>query len=187
MREKYNFIYKNFLISLKELKKLRNYFIFSLILFFSFSIIGMIFPHFFEDKIIDLIKSLIEKTENLNIFELFVFITANNIQVAFIGIIFGVLFGIVPTLALIVNGYVLGFIINKSIISEGIFIIWRLFPHGIFEIPAVLISTSIGIRLGTDLKNFKKNLKSSIRIFILIIVPLLVIAGIIESLLVVLI
>ena len=67
-------------------------------------------------------------------------------------------------------------------LKEGIFILWRLLPHGIFEIPAILISTSLGIRLGTDFKNFKKNLKSAIRVFLLIIVPLLVIAGIIEGL-----
>ena len=117
--------------------------------------------------------------------DLFVFITSNNIQVSFFSMILGILFGIIPTLTLIVNGYVLGFVINKSIASEGIFIIWRLFPHGIFELPAVLISISLGIKLGTDLKNFRKNIKSSLITFILVVVPLLVIAGIIESLLVI--
>lgn len=184
MKKRYNFIYSNFLIALKDLKKLINYFIFSLVLFFLFSIIGIIFPHILEDKIIELIKSLIDKTDGLNILELFIFITSNNIQVSFFGMILGIFLGIIPTLTLIVNGYVLGFVLNKSIASEGIFIIWRLFPHGIFEIPAVLISTSLGIKIGTNFKNIKKNFKSSLRIFILIVIPLLVIAGIIESILV---
>lgn len=184
MKKRHNFIYKNFLMALKDLKKIKNYFIFSLVLFFSFSIIGIIFPHILEDKILELIKSLIVKTEGLNLIELFIFITSNNIQVSFFGMILGIFLGIIPSLALIVNGYVLGFVINRSIASEGIFIIWRLFPHGIFEIPAVLIGTSLGIKLGTDFKNIQKNFKSSLRIFILILIPLLVIAGIIESFLV---
>ncbi len=184
MKKRYNFIYQNFLTALKDLRKLRNYFIFSLVLFFLFSIIGIVFPHILEDKILELIKSLINKTDGLNVIELFIFITSNNIQVSFFGMILGIIFAIIPTLTLIINGYVLGFVINRSIVSEGIFIIWRLFPHGIFEIPAVLISTSLGIKIGTDFKNIKKNLKSALRIFILIVVPLLVIAGIIESILV---
>lgn len=185
MKKKYNFIYENFLFALKDLKKIKNYFIFSIITFFLFVIIGIIFPNFFEKQILNLINSLIKKTEDMNFISLFVFITANNLQVSFIGMILGILFGIIPAITLIVNGYVLGFVINRAIASEGIFIIWRLFPHGIFELPAVLISISLGIRLGIDLKNFKKNIKSSLIIFILIVIPLLIIAGIIESFLVI--
>lgn len=96
--------------------------------------------------------------------------------------IFGILLGILPFLALVVNGYVLGFVANQAIAIDGIFVLWRLLPHGIFEIPAILISTALGIRLGTDLKNIKKNFISSIRIFLLIVIPLLVIAGLIEGL-----
>jgi stage II sporulation protein M len=166
-------------------EKIKNYLIFSITIFFLFAIIGIIFPHFFENRILELINSLIKKTEGMNFIDLFVFITANNIQVSFVGIILGILFGIIPVLTLITNGYVLGFVINKSIASEGIFIIWRLFPHGIFELPAVFISISLGIKLGTDLKNSKKNIKSALITFILVVVPLLVIAGMIESLFVI--
>ena len=86
------------------------------------------------------------------------FIFLNNIQSAFLGFILGIIFGIIPLTILIVNGYILGFVMNKSVAVEGILIIWRLVPHGIFEIPAILISTSLGIKLGTDLRNFKKNI-----------------------------
>lgn len=184
MKQKHTYIYKNFLIAIKDLKKLKNYFLFSSIVFLLFSIIGMIIPGVFEDQILELIKNLIEQTKGLSALQLVSFITANNIQVAFFGIVFGIIFGILPTLALVVNGYVLGFVINQSVAEAGIFVIWRLFPHGIFEIPAILISTSLGIKLGTNLKNIKKNSIASLRIFLLIVIPLLVIAGIIEGLLI---
>jgi uncharacterized membrane protein SpoIIM required for sporulation len=93
-------------------------------------------------------------------------------------------------------------VINQSVAIEGPLIIWRLFPHGIFEIPAVLISVSLGLRLGMFLffwkseveevkgvevgiwSEFKKWLMQSLRIFIFVVVPLLVIAGIIEGILI---
>tara|TARA_Y100000310_G_scaffold329934_1_gene400645 strand:+ start:832 stop:1407 length:576 start_codon:yes stop_codon:yes gene_type:complete len=178
---KHNYIYHNFKLAIRDLKKIKNYFIFSLLIFFLFSIIGLIFPNFFTEEILALIKSLIEKTQGMSTLQLISFITANNIQVAFFSVILGIFFGILPTLALIVNGYVLGFVAYQSILEGGITVLWRLLPHGIFEIPAILISTSLGIRLGTDFKNLKKNAISSIRIFLLIVVPLLVIAGLIEG------
>jgi len=160
------------------------YFIFSLLVFFIFTVIGLIFPYFFEDKILALIKNLIDQTKDLSTSELIIFITSNNVKVAFFGIVLGILFGILPTLALIINGYVLGFVAYRAILEGGIIVLWRLLPHGIFEIPAILISTAIGIKLGTDLRNLGKNFKSAIRIFIFIILPLLIIAGIIEGMLI---
>ncbi len=182
MKKRENYIYKNFRLAIKELKELRNYIIFSLVVFSLFTIIGLVYPNYFEEEILELIKSLILQTQNLRPLELVSFIMANNLKVAFFGVILGVIFGIVPTLALIVNGYVLGFVANRSIAEYGILILWRLLPHGIFEIPAILISTALGIKLGINLRNIKPNFKSAIRIFLLIVVPLLVIAGIIEGL-----
>jgi len=182
MKKRENYIYRNFKLALKELKELKNFFYFSLAIFSLFTIIGLIFPTFFQEQIIELIKSLILQTQNLRPIELISFIMANNLKVAFFGMLLGIVFGIIPTLALVVNGYVLGFVLHRSILDQGIFIIWRLLPHGIFEIPAILISTSLGIKLGINLRNFKVNFKSALRIFIFIVVPLLVIAGIIEGL-----
>jgi len=36
-----------------------------------------------------------------------------------------------------------------SVGIEGYGILWRLVPHGIFELPAVFISLGLGIKLGT--------------------------------------
>ena len=75
----------------------------------------------------------------------------------------------------------------------GIFILWRLLPHGIFEIPAIIISISMGLRLGSFLfvyhgkkkcSEFWKWIKKSSIAFLLIVIPLLVIAGLIEGILI---
>ncbi len=143
-----NFIYKNFLIGLKDLKKIKYYFWFSFFIFFLIFIVGFFLPIFFEEKILDLIKELIKQTETLNVVELIRFIIFNNTKTAFSGIILGIILGVFPLAILVINGYILGFVANKIVISEGILVLWRLLPHGVFEIPAVLISLALGLKLG---------------------------------------
>jgi len=182
----------NFKLSLEYLKKIRNYVLFSLVLFLIFVIVGFGFPIFFKEQIIRLISDLIKQTEGLGAFGLIRFIIANNIQSSFFGVIFGVVFGIFPLMIIIVNGYILGFVANQAAMVNGSLVLWRLLPHGIFEIPAIMIAVGAGFRLGMFLftsgeknwKRFKKEFINALRIFILIVIPLLVVAGIVEGLLI---
>lgn len=186
------FVYRNFRLSLDYLKKTKNYFWFSLVLFFCISILGYLFPAFFEEQILKMIAELIEKTEKLGSLDLIRFIFINNLKSGFFAMIFGVFLGIVPLVVDIMNGYVLGFVANKAISIEGVLVLWRLLPHGIFEIPAIMISIGLGLRLGLFLfisknknwKEFKKWVGDSLRVFVFIVVPLLVLASIIEGILI---
>lgn len=176
-KQSLSFIRKNFLTSLKDLKKIKLYFLFSLILFFFVSFIGLTLPIFFEEQILKLIEELIKQTQDLGFFEIIWFIILNNAKSAFFGIILGIFLGIFPIAVIILNAYILGFVANKSIVVGGFFVLWRLLPHGIFEIPAILISTALGIRLGIGLmKNciFYYNKKAKeIEVAILILLSLL--------------
>lgn len=186
-------IYENFKLSLRYLKEIKNYIWFSLILFFGVGIFGYLFPVFFVEEILNLIKEIIAKTGGLGGIGLVRFIFLNNLKSSFFAMLFGVFFGIVPFIVIIVNGYVLGFVANNAVASEGVFVLWRLLPHGIFELPAVLISVAVGLRLGMFLfvyrgggkwEEFKNWLKDAFRVFLFIIVPLLVVAAIIEGILI---
>mgnify|MGYP001559694288 CR=1 FL=1 len=181
---------KPFLKSWDFMKNAKNYIWFATILFFLLALIGFLFPIFFQQQIYDLIRELLKQTEGLNVWNMIRFIFINNLKSSFFAIFCGILFGIIPFAVLVINGYVLGFVANKTIASEGALILWRLFPHGIFELPAVLISIGIGLRLGmflfvykekNKLREFGKWLIDSLRVFVLIIIPLLVIAAIIEG------
>jgi stage II sporulation protein M len=97
-----------------------------------------------------------------------------------------------------VNGYVLGYISKITVQSSSILDLWRLFPHGIFELPAVLISLGLGLKLGfsviNNLEIFKnkkdywnsliKEIKLCVKTFIFIVLILLVFAAIIEGILI---
>ena len=194
-----NTIYSNFKDSLNYVKESRNYIYFSIGLFLIFLFIAIIFPTSVEldSQIKLLIKSLILKTQNLNPLELVAFIFVNNLSVAIIAILFGVFFCIAPLIIAASNGYVLGYVIKALVESLGalkaILSLWKLLPHGIFELPAIFIGLGIGLKMGTLLisslnkssfKLFLDNLWKSIKIIFYVILPLLIIAATIEGILI---
>lgn len=180
--------------SWEYIKDSRNFIYVVMILFFVFLLVGFFVPapQVIQDKIMDFIKELLEQTKNMSQSELIRFIILNNVKSTFFGIALGIFFGIYPVVGTIVNGYLLGFVSLLSVNNGGIITLLKLFPHGIFELPAVFIALGLGLKLGTFIfkkdksKSFKEYLINSIRIFFLIILPLLILAGIIEGSLIVL-
>ncbi len=157
--------------------------------FLLFVLIGLFIPapEIIYDKILDFIKDLLKQTQDMSLSQLIGFIISNNIKSTFFAIVFGIFLGIYPISTAVINGYVLGFVSLISIENGGLISLWRLFPHGIFELPAVFISMGVGLKFGTfilqknKIKAFKEYLINSLRIFLLIVIPLLIIAGIIEG------
>ena len=74
-----------------------------------------------------------------------------NIQASLIVLFFGIILGLIPLISTAFNFFILGFLfaylLGKSVTSAFIFLLIIL-PHGIFEIPALLIADAFGIRLG---------------------------------------
>ncbi|MEK6760311.1 MAG: stage II sporulation protein M [Nanoarchaeota archaeon] len=167
----------------------KNFIYLAIGIFFGASLISFLLPvpQSIVGQILEFVRQLLEETSGMGQLDLIRFIFLNNLQSSFIGLAFGVLLGIFPALILIVNGYILGFVASVSVQNEGILVLWRLFPHGIFELPAVFISTGLGLKFGTFIfqKNkgdsFRKYLWNSLQAFLLIVVPLLIVAAIIEG------
>ncbi|MBU1252304.1 MAG: stage II sporulation protein M [Nanoarchaeota archaeon] len=184
-----SFFKKNYALSWDYVKETKNFIYASLGLFFLFVFAGAFLPISpeIEKALIELINKLILTTEGMSSSELIAFILLNNVQSSFLGVLYGTVFGIFPVVSGIVNGYLLGFVVSKSVESEGIFILWRLFPHGIFELPALFLSLGMGLKLGSfvfqkdKLKSLKEYLINSLRVFVLVIIPLLIIAAVIEG------
>jgi stage II sporulation protein M len=174
---------------LKFIKESKGYIYGTSFLFFFFAIIGFYFP-LMEEQIMRIILELQEMFEGLNLWETISLIFFNNSRASLTAIISGISFGIIPLMIIFSNGYLIGFVSNLVARESSIFELWRLLPHGILEIPAVLISLGMGLKLGVKLlrkpnkKEFFSDLNSSLRTFVLIILPLLVVAAIIEGLLI---
>ena len=147
-------------------------------------------PENIVQLILEFIEELLRKTEGMSPVDLTSFIFFNNLQSSFFGMIFGVVFGIFPVITIVSNGYLLGFVSSSTAQSEGFLILWRLFPHGIFELPALIISMGLGLKIGTfifqkkKIESLKNYLWNSLRVFLFVIIPLLFIAAIIEGILI---
>lgn len=139
--------YKN---SWNYIKDSRNFVYVIALIFFIFALGGFFITPAgdFAEQILKFIQELIEKIQGMSQGELISFIFFNNLQSSFFGMILGVLLGIFPVVIIIANGYLLGFVASMSVNSEGILVLWRVLPHGVFELPAVFISLGLGLKLG---------------------------------------
>lgn len=175
--------------SFEFIKETKNFIFATIIIFFLFSLIGFFTPTppQIQEAIIKFIQELIEKTKDMSQSQLTSFIFTNNLQSAFLGMILGVFLGVFPIITAIANGYLLGYVAKIATQSESILILWKIFPHGIFELPAVFISLGLGLRLSAfifqkeKIKTLKILTKKSIKTFILVVIPLLIIGALIEG------
>ena len=147
--------------SLLYLKESYKYFYVSIFIFIISAVVGFTNSSRFS-FIDDLLKEIISKTANLNALELTFFIMQNNMLSALLALAGGIFFGIMPIFNAISNGVVIGYVMSKSYQIAGASILFRLVPHGIFELPAIFISLGLGIKLGftiikTYFKFFRKN------------------------------
>ncbi len=156
-----------------------------------FVILGLIFKNSFLEQQNQLIQSILAQLEGKGFFETWMFIFFHNFWANLLIIILGFTL-IYPFFSIIVNGFLIGAILARSIVEKGFFTsIALLIPHGIFEIPAILLSLALAFRIALSFKKGKQkwykryylNYKEAAIIFLKIIIPLLLIASFIETLL----
>lgn len=123
-------------------------------------------------------------------FQLAIEIFLNNLRTTIIMLLGGT-FLFIPLLILMVNGFLVGFVL-RLFLEEGHSIfefIQSLFLHSIFELPAVFISAAIGIRIGLAYILPKGNrvvavserIKEAGAIYVAIVIPLLLLAAFAEA------
>ena len=111
----------------------------------------------------------------------------HNIQVALLAAALGVTFGIGTALLLFENGVLLGAVaVHYTQRGFGLFMTAWLLPHGVFEIPSVLIAGQAGFYLARLLLHRRedRNVRQSIREWLVLVAGLammLVWAGIMEA------
>jgi len=116
-------------------------------------------------------------------------IFANNAGKALIAMLAGFFFGIFPAIFIILNGYVIGVVVSWREPDWGIEkVLLAIIPHGILEIPAVIISCAYGVWLGYRFylslfkgELFMKHLLKALKIYRKFILPTLLIAAFVEA------
>jgi stage II sporulation protein M len=176
------------------LKQLYPYLKTSLAIFGGGIVVGLIsvmhFPELsghFESSVVGFVKIF----RGLSRFELAAAIFLNNALKTLLGIILGSLFGIIPVVFLLANGVALGVVFSLSAQSRGPWLsLLSILPHGILELPAVFLGTSIGLMIGTHVvkrvfgrteATLGGELVQGLRFFCTVILPLLLIAALVEA------
>lgn len=140
-------IYKS---NLEYIFQCRNFIFIAWGIFLFFFLLGLFVPtpEFIEKEIFDLLKELSEKLSGIYGIPLIFYIFFNNLFASLFGLVLGIFLGIFSVTSSITNGYVLGFVSSLSVSAGGISSLWKLLPHGIFELPAIFISFGLGLSLG---------------------------------------
>ncbi len=119
------------------------------------------------------------------------YIFFNNTRIVFMLMFLGFIFGLLPVAIILVNGFTVGIVAEYTIKNEGLlFLLTGLLPHGIVEIPIILLAAGVGFSSGllayrtlfkhVTFETFKQSFIGATWIFFLFALPLLFVAAIIE-------
>lgn len=175
------------------LYSLRKYILAVTGIFTFFLIIGVLVSITNPEKstyYIDLFKNTFGWITQLGPFERMLAIFKNNAINSLLALVLGIGFGFVPFFLAAVNGLFLGMVAEVFSTQKGIlFVLAAILPHGIIELPMVLLSAAIGLRLGYEMyqflkgerTNLKQEFKQGLWFYLVRIAPLLFVAAVIES------
>ncbi len=135
------------------------------------------------------LKNLFDWIKTLNPVIIMLVIFLNNALKSLIALVLGIGFGIIPLLFVAANGVIIGILADLVSKQQGTaFFIAATLPHGVIEIPMILLSASIGLRLGyvmylslKGIKTEKHEFETGFMFYMKWIVPLFFVAAIIET------
>lgn len=123
-------------------------------------------------------------------FVIFIFIFFNNSVKSLLSMLLGVVFGIIPVLFVLFNGYLIGVVISVFSKNLGIWkILLMLIPHGLLEIPAIIVACSYGLKIGVTVAkkiigenvSVFEEIKKALEIYAKIVLPILLTAAFVET------
>ena len=165
---------------------IRPYLIILTTLFVVAFLAGMLAPPSVRGGLTDAFILATEPYWNQSGGAVFLFILANNLIATSLTLLLGVAFGILPIVAVGFNGFLVGALCREGASVVGyVQTALHVLPHGIFEIPALLLAASYGLwggmtapqrARGRKDRDIRGQLKHALRSFVAIILPLLVIA-----------
>ncbi|RKN65232.1 stage II sporulation protein M [Paenibacillus ginsengarvi] len=187
----------------RHFKEMQKYFIAAALVFLAGFVLGYADSAKFETLLQSQIQGLQQLARSIaakdhSMLWLFGFIFLNNALKSIFIVFAGIFFGVLPLFFLLVNGLVLGYLASLQVQGDQLAMFLKgILPHGILEIPAIVIACAYGIRLGAIMGKgflrlpssqgrqvfvveFKRFMQLSVPLMGLLVVTLLT-AAIIES------
>ena len=177
-------------------RALRSYILILALIFSAFFITGTVAPAQFRQSGVDALQVLQDNYRGIEGGKLYFAILVRNVMVSILIMASGVLFGIVPVFSMASNGLLLGVVFRQRAEAVGVAkIALEVLPHGIIEIPALLIAASYGLWLGVTVVRrirgregtpIRFHIEHAFRRYLAVVFPLLIVAAGIETALIVL-
>ncbi|MEM2238699.1 MAG: stage II sporulation protein M [Candidatus Bathyarchaeia archaeon] len=145
-----------------------------------------------DTSTLSIIEGLSEMSKFLTAFPppiLAILVFLNNFIKSLLVVLLGFLIGIPPIVFLTFNGLILGAVVKYGFASIGFAgTLASLLPHGIIEIPSVLVASALGLNVGWEAwmgvfgrkSHVKATVVRSLKTFFKTITPMLAVAAFIE-------
>ena len=157
---------------------------------------GIFAPFPARQQAAEIFQSATEFYRDLTGGTLFFLILLNNTIASLLIILVGLIVGILPIISVGFNGFILGVLYRQTagIAGYGKAAL-QVLPHGIFEIPALLIAASYGLWLGMivlrrirgmESTSIRSKVKHALQRYFAVVFPLLIVAAAVETALIVL-
>lgn len=204
MYARLEYCYDNFVSAMKLLMssderrayliRLLPYLSASILLFLAGTLAGLLIIHRvpdLSDRIVEQLAAFVQRFHGMPPWQLAIAIFLNNAFKTLIAVALGALLGIVPVVFLLANGAALGVAFSLSVQSRGLWVsLASIAPHGVIELPAAFLGTSIGLLIGA--RAIKRllgrgegaigaELGLGVRYFCAVIAPMLLLAALIEA------
>ena len=118
-------------------------------------LVAMVYPQLM-DRILEVFEDRFGQELETD-FGLAMEIFKQNVTASLISLAAGLFFGIGAVLAMLINGFILGFIVtfflfnfSETFLSNIYFIIVGILPHGVVELPVFIFTAALAYRLGTE-------------------------------------
>ncbi len=175
------------------LHRIGKYIRMSLILFAAAVFFGFWAAQNYPEEIgsyLEEMQSFFASMESPTSWGIFINILGNNVEAMLTVVLLGIFAGLFSFTFLLANGFVVGVFLYLYDV-QGLLpvFVMGILPHGIFEIPAMLFSAAIGLRIGATAvkKLFRKKesltreLAEGIKFTVLCTIPVLALAAFIEA------
>lgn len=174
-------------------RRIRKQFLASFLLLVVFFFLGYFFAQSYPKETaeyLEKVREFFESMSELTQWDMFVSIFDNNMHAMLLIIVMGAFAGFFSVTFLFTNGFMLG-VFAYSYVSQGM---WPVFiagitPHGIIEIPCMILSAASGMRIGTAAvkklflqpADVTQEMADGLKFAAGAIIPLLLIAAFIEA------
>lgn len=161
----------------------------SAVLLFFFVSLGIYLSPATGDATVAELRQWVMPVVELGPLGILTFVIINNVVKALLVIISGVLLGVPALLFIAVNGMTIGSLAGAIGAKAGYTVVVAgLLPHGIIELPALVLATALGFSLGKEAlfwmlrreSNLKAQFRSAFSVYVKVVLPALVVAAIIE-------